>query len=156
VFALRARLAVCPGPKASGGPRILLVDDNKRLLEVLHEALAGAVPGALIDVATDGYEALMQVGRFPPDLLVLDLRMPRLDGFEVCQRLKSRANTRMIRILAITAYPEGGARERILAAGADGFLEKPLDMREFRATALALLGREAVTGGLAVPTEDSA
>ena len=122
-----------------GRLRILLVDDDQPLLLALKGALEQAFPEARVDEASDGYEALVQVGLVRPDVLVLDLRMPRLDGFEVCRRLKARPETRAVRILAITAYPDDRAREMILACGADDLLEKPFDMTTFRERVRALL-----------------
>jgi excisionase family DNA binding protein len=122
LLAFKARLSVA-GPRVA--PRVLLVDDEEEVLAVLKETLLEAMPEARVECATDGYEALVLVGAFRPHLLVLDLRMPRLDGFAVCRQLKARADTRDIRILAVTGHPEGGARERILECGADGFLDKP-------------------------------
>src|SRR2546425_9682148 len=85
----------------------------------------------------------MQVGAFRPDVLVLDIRMPRLDGFEVCRRLKAGRETASVRILAMTAYPEGQVRERIRECGADDFLEKPFAIEKFRSGVTALLGKDA-------------
>jgi excisionase family DNA binding protein len=128
-----------PGP----APRVLVVDDDPLLLATLRAAVEQRLPGVDVDVAADGYEALVQVGRFRPDVLVLDLRMPRLDGLEVCQRLRESPATAGIRILAITAFTEALPRERVLAAGADDFLEKPFDLDAFRARLSALLPRGA-------------
>lgn len=141
--AFQAHLAERSRGPGRARPRILLVDDDPLLLTTLRDAAAQQVPDAVVELAGDGYEALVQVGLFRPDLLVLDLRMPRLDGFEVCQRLKARPATRAVRILAITAFEGDEARERILACGADDFLEKPFDISEFRARVLTLLGRGA-------------
>jgi excisionase family DNA binding protein len=138
--AFEARLA----HRSRGGsarPRILIVDDDQALLEVLHEAVSQAMPEAEVATASDGYEALVEVGTFRPDVLVLDLRMPRVDGFEVCSRLKARRDTAAIGILAVTAYPEGQVRERALAAGADDFLEKPFPVERLQARIRALLAR---------------
>ena len=65
--------------------------------------------------------------------------MPRLDGFEVCRRLKARRGTASIKILAVTAYPEGQVRQRIIDCGADDFLEKPFAIERFRSRVMALL-----------------
>ena len=131
--AFQARLVERSRRPAGVRTRVLLVDDDVRLLEALQETLVHAEPDLLVEVATDGYEALVEVGRFQPDVLALDLRMPQLDGFEVCQRLKGQAATRDVRILAMTAFTEAGSRERIMAAGADDFLEKPFDLDTFQA-----------------------
>ena len=98
----------------------------------IKDTLGGAIPEALVRTATDGYEGLIQVGAFHPDLLVLDIRMPRLDGFEVCRRLKARPDTASVRILAVTAYPDGGVRERIFECGADDMIEKPFVIEKFQ------------------------
>jgi len=139
--AFQARLADRSRRVAPVERRVLLVDDDEALVEVLAEALTQVAPHVAVARATDGYEALVQVGAFRPDVLVLDIQMPRLDGFEVCRRLKARRETRGIRILAITAYPDGQVRERILACGADDYLEKPFSVEKFRASVLGLLAR---------------
>ncbi len=125
------------GPAAA--PRLLVVDDDEALLAALKETLELTLPGAVVATASDGYEGLLEVGVFRPDVLVLDIRMPRLDGYEVCTRLKKRRDTAAIRILAVTAYPEGQARERALACGADDFLAKPFPLETFRTRVLELV-----------------
>ncbi|HET9491640.1 MAG TPA: response regulator [Methylomirabilota bacterium] len=123
--------------------RILVVDDDAPLAEILKESLQDEMPDAQIRTATDGYEALVQVGAFRPDVLALDIRMPRLDGFEVCRRLKARRDTAGIRILAMTAYSEGEVKRKIIACGAEDFIEKPFSITDFRAHILTLLGKAA-------------
>lgn len=129
-----------PGPSR---PRILVVDDDEALLAALKETLQEVIQDSVVETATDGYEALVQVGAFRPAVLVLDISMPRLDGFEVCRRLKHRRDTAPIRILAMTAYPEGGVRQRIIESGADDFLEKPFAIERFRSHVMALLSNES-------------
>jgi excisionase family DNA binding protein len=110
-----------------GQARILIVDDDAKFLGALVDALSWE-PGYKVEAARDGYEGLIKVGSFQPHLLILDLRMRGLDGFEVCRKVKADPVTRGTKILAMTAYPEGDARQRILEAGADGFLEKPFPL----------------------------
>jgi excisionase family DNA binding protein len=124
-------------------PRILVVDDDIPLADILKESLQDGMPSAHIRTATDGYEALVQVGAFRPDVLALDIRMPRLDGFEVCRRLKAKKDTAGIRILAMTAYSEGDVKKRIIGCGAEDFIEKPFSIVDFRTRILALLSKEA-------------
>lgn len=120
-------------------PRVLVVDDDPGLLEVLLSVLRDARPGLKLEAASDGYEGLLKVGTFRPQLLVLDLRMPGIDGFEVCRRIKSDPVLRTAKILAITGYPEGDARERALESGADAFLTKPFTVEELMAQVKRLL-----------------
>lgn len=143
LLAFAAELATNSGVRPVSRPRILIVDDDEALLGTLKDTLGNAIPNALVRTATDGYEGLVQVGAFHPDLLVLDVRMPRLDGFEVCRRLKARQDTASVRILAVTAYPDVSVRERILECGADDLMEKPFAIEEFHARVRTLLGQRA-------------
>lgn len=143
LLVFQAQLAENSRVRPLSRPRILIVDDDEALLGALKDTLAEVMPEALVQTATDGYEGLVQVGAFHPDLLVLDVRTPRLDGFEVCRQLKAGRNTASVRILAVTAYPDGGVRERILQAGADDFMEKPFGIDQFHTRLAALLERGA-------------
>lgn len=126
-----------PAPAA---PRVLVVDDEPLLVEALVEILrAGRCEVA---TAFDGYEGLLKVGTFRPDLLILDVRMPGLDGFEVCRKVKADPATKGVRILAITASLE--LRDAILAAGADAFLAKPFDLAALRAEVERLMADPVV------------
>lgn len=138
----QARLAENSRLPGTSRSRILVVDDDEALLAALKETLEEIIPDSVVETAADSYEALLQVGAFRPDVLVLDIQMPRLDGFEVCRRLKGRRGTASVRILAVTAYPDGGVRERILECGADDFLEKPFAIQKFRSRVLALIERQ--------------
>jgi excisionase family DNA binding protein len=137
--AFQGKLTENSRTRTSSRPRILVADDDTYLLSALRETIEQLIPDAVVDTASDGYEALLQVGAFHPDVLVLDIRMPRLDGFEVCRRLKARRGTASIKILAVTAYPEGQVRQRIIDCGADDFLEKPFAIERFRSRVMALL-----------------
>jgi len=120
-------------------PRILIVDDDTHLLETLVEALSWD-QGHKVEVAQDGYAGLIKVGTFRPHLLILDIRMPGLDGFEVCRKVKEDPIAHFCKILAVTAYPEQNVRARILEAGADGFLTKPFQLPELLAEVTRLVG----------------
>lgn len=127
-----------------GPPRILIVDDDPRVLDLLVVTL-GLEQGYKVEAAQDGYEGLIKVGTFRPHLLILDLRMPGLDGFQVCRRVKANPATHSTKILAITAYAEGNARERILEVGADGFLQKPFQLTALQAEVARLVGHKPVS-----------
>ncbi len=108
--------------------RILIADDNQPNVELLEAYLSG------LDVATavavDGQDTLTQVAAFKPHLILLDIMMPKLSGFEVCKQLKSDAATRGIMILMVTALNELGDIERAVQAGTDDFLSKPVNKAE--------------------------
>jgi excisionase family DNA binding protein len=125
--------------------RILVVDDDPRFLETVAEVLQ-LEPRFCVETAQDGYEGLIKIGAFRPDLLVLDLRMPRLDGFEVCRKVKGNPITKGTKILAITGYVGGSVRARILRAGADGHLAKPFRLEQLQARVGRLLGVAAGFG----------
>ena len=120
-------------------PRILIVDDDATFLDTLAEAL-GWEGRYKIEVARDGYEGLIKVGSFRPDLLILDILMPGLDGFQVCRRVKADPGTRATRILAVTGHPEGNTRARISESGADAFLEKPIQLKQLQTEVDRLVG----------------
>ena len=124
--------------EAEALPKILIVDDDAALLDTLLEALSwdGRYK---VEVAQDGYEGLIKVGSFAPNLLVLDIRMPGLNGFQVCRRVKADPATRDIRILAITGQSVHQTREQILEAGADGFLEKPIRLDDLHTEVARLI-----------------
>lgn len=144
LLAFAAELVTNTRVRPLSRPRILIVDDDEALLGTIKDTLGGAIPEALVRTATDGYEGLVQVGAFHPDLLVLDVRMPRLDGFEVCRRLKACPDTASVRILVVSAYPDGGVRERIFECGADDLMEKPFAMEKFHARVRILLAQKPV------------
>ncbi len=121
-------------------PKILVVDDDSALLDTLWEALTwdGRYK---VELAQDGYEGLIKVGSFAPNLLVLDIRMPGLNGFQVCRRVKADPATRETRILVITGHGGNHTREQILEAGADGYLEKPIQLDDLQAEVARLIVR---------------
>jgi excisionase family DNA binding protein len=113
--------------------RILVVDDSSIVVDFIVDALRDLWPESKLESASNGYEGLLKVGTFCPDLLVLDLRMPGLDGFEVCRRVKVNPATRTTRILVITAFVDEGTAEEARRSGADGFLRKPLRLHDLKA-----------------------
>lgn len=108
--------------------RILIVDDNQANCELL-EAYLGNMD-CEIAFAADGKEALDQVAAFKPDLILLDVMMPKLSGFEVCRRIKQDPATQRIMILMVTALNELGDIERAVEAGTNDFLSKPINKLE--------------------------
>lgn len=110
--------------------RILVADDNQQNRELLEAYLLD--DGHEILMAADGREAIDMTREKHPDLILLDIMMPKLSGYEVCSQLKNDAATKQIPILMITALKEMGDIEKALAAGADDFLTKPVHRLELR------------------------
>jgi CheY-like chemotaxis protein len=111
--------------------RILIVDDEPMLVTFIEGALR--LEGKYeLSTATDGFDAGQQVIAFEPDLIVLDIMLPGMDGFDVCHRVKADAATKHIKILAITGFATDENIRKILHAGADDYLAKPLKMQELK------------------------
>jgi CheY-like chemotaxis protein len=108
--------------------RVLIADDNEANVELLEAYLGGLDVETAI--AIDGQDTLDKVASFQPHLILLDIMMPKLSGFEVCQRLKSNPQTSSIMILMVTALNELGDIERAVEAGTDDFLSKPVNKVE--------------------------
>jgi DNA-binding response OmpR family regulator len=123
--------------KLSSVPKILIADDNAQNVELL-EAYLGDVECEL-RTAADGEETLRAVEEFRPDLLLLDIMMPRLSGFEVCRKLRANPETRDLLILMVTALNEASDFERGVQAGTDDFLTKPVNKVELLCRIRSLL-----------------
>jgi two-component system alkaline phosphatase synthesis response regulator PhoP len=133
--------AVAEAPNESDlsleGTRILLVDDNLQNLELVQAYLEG-LP-CRISTARDGLEAIAAVERDRPDLVLLDVMMPRMSGFEVCQKIKANPATRDIVVIMVTALHEVGDYERAVESGTDDFLTKPVNKLELLTRVKSLL-----------------
>ena len=108
--------------------KILIADDNQANCELLEAYLASV--DCEVQVAVDGQDALDKVAQFEPDLILLDVMIPKLSGFEVCETLKENPTTRRIMVLMVTALNERGDIERAVQAGTDDFLSKPVNQVE--------------------------
>jgi len=108
--------------------RILIADDNQPNRELLEAYLSDV--DCDVEHAADGQDTLAKVQSFKPDLILLDVMMPKLSGFEVCQKLKADATLRKIMVLMVTALNEAGDIERAVKAGTDDFLSKPVNKTE--------------------------
>ncbi len=126
-----------PAPNTQKSSNILIVDDNAQNAELLQAYLEPLECN--VQTARDGVEALEMVAQQPPDLILLDIMMPRMSGFEVCRRLKSDPATRDISIVMVTALNELADVERGVDSGADDFLSKPINKLELLARVKSLL-----------------
>lgn len=104
--------------------KILIAEDNPASREFLLELLGAQ--GYHVTATEDGESALKKAKEEPPDLLLLDIQMPGMDGYEVLRRLRADRDTASLRIVACTAYAMSGDEEKAIAAGFDGYITKPI------------------------------
>ncbi|MHC4488772.1 MAG: response regulator [Planctomycetota bacterium] len=127
-------------------PTVLVVDDNQQNLELLQAYLEDmdcrTVP------AHDGAEALEIIGKDPPDLILLDVMMPKMSGFEVCKRIKNDPKTGDIPVIMVTALNEYGDIERAIDSGTDDFLSKPVNKLELLTRVKTMLKLKHLTDKL--------
>jgi CheY-like chemotaxis protein len=116
---------------------ILIVDDNQQNVELL-QAFLEMLPVRIV-TAFDGVEALERVEQYNPDLILLDIMMPRMSGFQVCRKLKGDAKTKDIQILMVTALNELGDIEQATECGTDDFVSKPVNKFELITRVKSLL-----------------
>ncbi len=126
--------------------KILIADDNIVNVELLDAFLSDF--DYEIETACDGAETLEKVASFNPDLILLDIMMPKLSGFEVCEKLKSNPQTKGIMILMVTALSELGDIERAVNAGCDDYLSKPVNKFELIKRVENMLKLRSVTNEL--------
>ena len=108
---------------------VLIVDDNEKNLKLARDVLRFA--GFRTLEASSGGEGVALAAEHLPDLILMDIRLPDMDGTEAVRRLKDEARTEQIPVVALTSFAMKGDREWFLAAGFDGYLEKPISIREF-------------------------
>jgi excisionase family DNA binding protein len=133
-FGLPIPAELCEAP-----PLMLIVDDDEPTLELLSIAMESGDEAFEVMTARDGIEALLMIGERKPDLLIVDIMLPGMDGFGVCRKLKASDKTRNIKIVAITGNPDPALKNQIIEAGADRFFAKPFEADEFRQECLKLL-----------------
>lgn len=130
--------------------RILIVDDESAMLNAIRRILNDFPPeDFLFETATDGFTAGSALQKFSPDLIILDLKMPRMNGFEVCRLIKEDPEMKHVKILAVSGTMDSGTnhgdRQKILNLGADNFLAKPFTEQELKSSVLQLLFQEGKT-----------
>ena len=120
--------------------KILVVEDNAQNRLLMVDILA--CHGFEVLEAKDGEEGIKMAHELKPDLILLDMQMPVMDGITAARLLKADPETRSIKILAVTSFAMKGDRERILAAGADEYIAKPINTRELPSIVKKMLGIE--------------
>lgn len=116
------------GIKKGSSPKILVVEDNQDNREMVVKVLK--FNGYQVVEAVDGEEAIEKAKAEHPDLILLDIFLPKMDGYEATRRLKGDTSLRNIPIIALTAHAMKGSMEEALAVGCDGYISKPIDVRE--------------------------
>ncbi len=133
----RAVWPLSPGEFNLAPSKILIADDNVQNCELLDAYLSDE--GYEMSVAYDGVQAMKRVDEMQPDLVLLDIMMPKLSGYEVCQWMKSSPRTKDIPVLMVTALNEQGDIEKAVRAGCDDFLTKPVNSLELKTRVKSLL-----------------
>lgn len=123
-------------------PRVLIVDDNPMNVTLAQVVLLAG--GFMVASAAEAVGAIRQVRTFQPDLILMDMQLPGVDGLALTQQIKADAITRQIVIVAFTAFAMRGDEAKMRAAGCDGYISKPIDVTSFASQIRALLPPAAV------------
>jgi two-component system, cell cycle response regulator DivK len=118
--------------------RILVVDDNPRNLKLAFDVLEDA--GYEVAEAADAEEAQITIDRNLPDLILMDIALPGMDGLTLTREIKAKERTKHIRIIALTAFAMKGDDQKALAAGCDGYITKPIDIHQLPVQVAEILG----------------
>jgi len=129
-FLEKNNIPIPPELKSKRYPRILVVEDDLDAREFLLDVIRDLDYFIEVDVAVDGFSAGSKVSNFNPDIVILDIMLPGINGFEVCRKIKNEFNE--IKILAITGFYSEENERKILEAGADAFMKKPMILDEIR------------------------
>jgi two-component system cell cycle response regulator DivK len=113
----------------TGRPRVLVVEDNERNLKLVRDVLEYA--GFTVAGAGSGEEGVELAASMRPDLILMDLQLPGIDGYTALERIRADDTTRRIPVVALTAFAMARDRERVSSSGFDGYIEKPISVREF-------------------------
>lgn len=127
-FARKRGLTLLPNP--SSQMRVLIVDDDVQFSSYLCELLKRNCQEIYVDQAYDGFEAGQKIEVFQPNIVLLDLMMPGINGYQVCRRIKEDPRTKAVRVIAMTGYPSDENIERIIGEGAEICLAKPIQKDE--------------------------
>jgi excisionase family DNA binding protein len=128
------------GEESPGRKKILVVDDDPIIVETIVQALEEDEHGYEVISASDGFEAGLQVSHFLPDLLILDIMMPDIKGFDVCKTIKYNPETRHIKIIVLSAYLDDEKFKQMKELGADICFSKPLPLPQLKEEVARLLG----------------
>jgi CheY-like chemotaxis protein len=125
---------------SQGKKKILVIDDEPEVGEFVSGLVKDNFPNVEVKVVNDGFTAGSILNDYLPEMIVLDLMLPGINGFEVCRHIRDSELHKHVKILAITGYDTPENRAKILSCGADDFLAKPMDLKIVKARMVALLG----------------
>jgi len=123
------------------GIKVLVVEDNLVNQKLARTLLTLA--GFEVQVADSGQAALEMLSSFKPGVVLTDIQMPGMDGLELTRRIKAREDLKGVKVVALTAYAMRGDKDRFLAAGCDGYIPKPIDVKTFAQTVAEHAGGQA-------------
>jgi excisionase family DNA binding protein len=146
-FMKRQGIPIPEQATASGRKRILIVDDDPIIVETIVQALEEEEYDYEIISAADGFEAGLQVNHFKPHLLILDIMMPDIKGYEVCEKIKESEETKETKIIVLSAYLDDEKFKQMKAHGADLCFSKPLPLPQLKAEVAKMLGLLSDNGG---------
>ena len=126
-------------------PRVLIVDDTPMNVILAQEVLRA--DDFEVASAADGQEAVQQIRAFRPDLVLMDIQLPGVDGLELARGIKAEPATQHIVVVAFTAFAMRGDEAKMRAAGCDGYVSKPIDVNKFAAQIRSMLPSGAAQGG---------
>jgi excisionase family DNA binding protein len=129
-----------PRELASPDKKVLVVDDDEEVARLVERAFQRRAEGISVEVCSTGVDALIRIGQAPPDLIILDIVLPKMDGWQVCRILKSRPETRGIKIVGISGKKVSFDEKKLEDCGIDAFFRKPLDLDRLLARSAELLG----------------
>jgi excisionase family DNA binding protein len=139
-FLKATRFPIDPTFFGNNEKKVLVVDDDATISELIVALLNEMGSQYVVESAEDGYEALIKLGAFEPDLIIIDVRMPKIDGLEVLKRIKENPHMKYLKILVLTGFLE--EKEKLLEVGVDDFLLKPVKLRFLRQKIETLLESE--------------
>lgn len=139
-FLKKYRLPLPPEWAGSEKKKILIIDDEPKILSYCLRALKKLKFETEVESADDGFSGGRKISTLLPDLVILDLRLPGVDGFELCRDIRNDERLKKTKILAITAYDSPETKEKIIACGADAYLGKPFDISDLIKAVENLLG----------------
>ena len=138
-FLTRYRMPMIDELRDRRTPKILVVDDDPAVRDMWIAALSDKTLGLAVAGASDGFEALILIGHLKPDVVILDIKMPRIDGLEVCRKIKANPNNKKIAIVVATGYPTRQNVKKAKELGVDAILTKPIGIDELTGTVLKVL-----------------